>query len=207
MERDVEQLQVHTAGRLLRPQPAAQCFSLTRPWPVDELLLTRLLRRFPSPCGLPAPAELTATTQPVAFASRVAESRFGVPSSVSLSWWMRRPGWGKADSPAWCGTARLFSASSHRPGRLRGQQDLVLGRCFPIFKRWSRQSWTLFSPVRWCRRNRPFPEQDEADECLLRRLKSLERRVKPAADQTRTVGESTNFGSQLRSSRIYSTAC
>jgi len=80
-------LQVHTARGRLRPQQAAQCFSLTRPWPVDELLLTRLLAPA-SPEALAAyqaPAELTATTQRGLRLS-VAEFRFGVPVLEAYRW-------------------------------------------------------------------------------------------------------------------------
>lgn len=192
LERDIEQLRAQTA----RPAPPPVFPGLPparRPWPVDELLLTRLIRR--SPQALAAyqePAELTTT------ANR--GLRLTVAESDSVFQLCELTGgdavvWVQPDPASWVWECESFQQMFSVPRGLQGQQDLVL-QTLPVFKPVVRgHQWDLFRPGEMVPRHRPFPEK-ESQNMLLRRLESLERRV--GQEMTRQENELNKLRSELR---------
>lgn len=192
LERDIEQLQAHTARPSPPPEPPGQ-YPARRPWPVDELLLTRLVRRSPEAlAAYQAPAELTPTAQH--------GLRLTVAETDSLFQLCELTGgdavvWVKADPPSWVWQSETFQQIFPRPEGLEDSHDLVL-QSLPVFKPVVRgQRWTLFSPGQMVPRHRPFPEQ-EKQMMLLRRLENLERRV--SQQMTRHESELNELRSQLQ---------
>jgi len=162
LERDVEQLQVHTA-RPAPPQQPPSASPSRRPWPVDELLLTRLLRRSPEAlAAYQAPAELTATTQ--------RGLRLSVAESASVFQFCELIGgdavvWVQADSPAWVWDSETFQRIFPTALESEGQQDLVL-QMLPIFKPVVRgQAGHCSAQVRWCPQS-SIPRAGEADDAV-----------------------------------------
>ena len=192
LERDIEQLRSQTAKPAPPPGPPGES-PARRPWPVDELLLTRLIRR--SPQALTAykePAELTTTADH--------GLRLTVAESESLFQLCELTGgdavvWLQADPPSWVWESESFQQIFSVPKGLDGQHDLVL-QTLPIFKPVVRgQQWTLFRKGEMMHRHRPFPEK-ESQNMLLRRLESLERRV--STEMTRQEHELNKLRSELR---------
>lgn len=192
LERDIEQLQAQTA-RPAPPQAPHGETQARRPWPVDELLLTRLVRRSPQAlAAYQAPAELTPTAQRgLRLTVAETDSVFQLCELTSGDAVV----WVQADPPSWVWESENFQQIFPRPDGLEGSQDLVL-QSLPVFKPVVRsQRWTLFSPGQMVPRHRPFPEQ-EKQTMLLRRLENLERRV--SQQMTRQECELNELRSQLR---------
>ncbi len=173
LERDIEQLQALSVQPAPPQGPLGEP-SARMPWPVDELLLTRLVRRSPQAlAAYQAPAQLTATAQ--------RGLRLTVAETDSAFQFCELTGgdavvWVQADSPPWVWQSEAFHQIFATPEGLEGSQDLVL-QCLPVFKPIVRgHQWTLFSPGEMVPRHRPFPEQ-EKQGMLLRRLETLERLV------------------------------
>ncbi len=192
LERDIEQLRAQTARPAPPPGPPGES-PARRPWPVDELLLTRLIRR--SPQALAAyqePAELTTTAD--------RGLRLTVAESDSVFRFCELIGgdavvWVQADPTSWVWECESFQQIFSVPKGLEGKQDLVL-QMLPVFKPVVRgQQWTLFRPGEMVPRHRPFPEK-ESQNMLLRRLESLERRV--SQEMTRQENELNKLRSELR---------
>ena len=160
---------------------------------MDELLLTRLIRR--SPQALMAyqePAELTT------MANR--DLQLTVADSDSVFRLCELTGgdavvWIQADPSSWVWESESFRQIFSVPKGLDGQPDLVL-QTLPVFKPVVRsQQWTLFRRGEMIPRHRPFPEK-ESQNMLLRRLESLERQV--SQEMTRQEHELNELRSELR---------
>lgn len=192
LERDIEQLQAQTARPAPPPGPPGET-PARRPWPVDELLLTRLVRRSPQAlAAYQAPAELTPTAQRgLRLTVAETDSVFQLCELTSGDAVV----WVQADPPSWLWGSESFQQIFPSPEGLEGSQDLVL-QTLPVFKPVERgQRWTLFSPGQMVPRHSPFPEQ-EKQMMLLRRLENLERRV--SQQMTRQESELNELRSQLR---------
>ena len=192
LEQDIAQLRSQSARPTPPPGPPGES-PARRPWPVDELLLTRLIRR--SPQALMAyqePAELTT------MANR--DLQLTVADSDSVFRLCELTGgdavvWIQADPSSWVWESESFRQIFSVPKGLDGQPDLVL-QTLPVFKPVVRsQQWTLFRRGELIPRHRPFPEK-ESQNMLLRRLESLERRV--SQEMTRQEHELNELRSELR---------
>lgn len=192
LEQDIAQLRSQSARPTPPPGPPGES-PARRPWPVDELLLTRLIRR--SPQALMAyqePAELTT------MANR--DLQLTVADSDSVFRLCELTGgdavvWIQADPSSWVWESESFRQIFSVPKGLDGQPDLVL-QTLPVFKPVVRsQQWTLFRRGEMIPRHRPFPEK-EGQNMLLRRLESLERRV--SQEMTRQEHELNELRSELR---------
>ena len=192
LEQDIAQLRSQSARPTPPPGPPGES-PARRPWPVDELLLTRLIRR--SPQALMAyqePAELTT------MANR--DLQLTVADSDSVFRLCELTGgdavvWIQADPSSWVWESESFRQIFSVPKGLDGQPDLVL-QTLPVFKPVVRsQQWTLFRRGEMIPRHRPFPEK-ESQNMLLRRLESLERQV--SQEMTRQEHELNELRSELR---------
>lgn len=192
LERDIEQLQAQTA-RPAPPQAPQSETPARKPWPVDEILLTRLVRRSPQAlAAYQAPAELTPTAQRgLRLTVAETDSAFQLCELISGDAVV----WVQADAPSWVWKSETFQHIFPNPEGFEVSQDLVL-QSLPIFKPVVRgQRWTLFSPGQLAPLHRPFPEQ-EKQAMLLRRLENLERRV--SRQMTRQESELNELRTELR---------
>lgn len=192
LERDIEQLQAQTARPAPPPDSPGES-PARRLWPVDEILLTRLVRRTPQAlAAYQAPAELTLTPQRgLRLSVAETDSVFQLCELTSGDAVV----WVQADPPSWLWGSESFHQIFQRPEGLEGSQNLVL-QSLPVFKPVVRgHRWTLFSPGQMVPRHRSFPEQ-EKQTMLLRRLEKLERRV--SQQMTRQESELNELRSQLR---------
>lgn len=192
LEQDIEQLQIQTTGQA-PPSPPPGESPARRPWPVDEVLLTRLVRRSPQAlAAYQAPAELTLTAQ--------RGLRLTVAETDSVFQLCELIGgdavvWLQSDPPSWVWESETFQQIFARPEGLEAPQDLLL-QTLPIFKPVVRgQKWTLFSRGEMVPRHHPSTEQ-EKQMLLLRRLESLEHRVNQ--QMTRQKNELGELRTQLR---------
>ena len=192
LEKQIEQLQAQIASPSAPPHPPGES-PARRIWPVDELLLTRLVRRSPEALvAYQAPAELTRTAQ--------RDLRLTVADTDSVFQLCELTGgdavvWVQADPPSWVWQSEIFQLIFPQIEGPEGSQDLVLQR-LPVFKPVERgQRWTFCSPGQMIPRHRPVPEK-EKQSMLLRRLENLERRMNQQL--TRHESELNELRSQLR---------
>ena len=192
LEQDIAQLRSQSAKPAPPPGPPGES-PARRPWPVDELLLTRLIRR--SPQALMAyqePAELTTMANrdlQLTVADSDSVFRLCELAVVDAVVWI------EGDPSSWVWESESFRQIYSVPKGLDGQQDLVL-QALPVFKPVVRsQQWTLFRRGEMIPRHRPFPEK-ESQNMLLRRLESLERQV--SQEMTRQEHELNELRSELR---------
>jgi len=192
LEQDIAQLRSQSARPAPPPGPPGESPARRR-WPVDELLLTRLIRR--SPQALMAyqePAELTTmANRDVQLTAADSDSVFRLCELTSGDAVV----WIQADPASWVWESETFQQIFSVPKGLDGQQDFVL-QTLPVFKPVVRgEQWTLFSQGEMVPRHRPFPEK-ESQNMLLRRLESLERRV--SQEMTRQEHELKELRFELR---------
>ena len=143
-------------------------------WPVDELLLTRLLRRSPQVLGAyQSPAELTRSEQSglVLTTSETASVlQFCELISGDAVVWL------SADPPSWVWESPTFRSLFHVPKDNASTDNLVL-QVMPLFKPIERGlRWSLFRTGEMVPTHRPFPEHEE-QLMLLRRIDFLERQL------------------------------
>jgi hypothetical protein len=143
-------------------------------WPVDEVLLTRLLRR--SPEALTAycsPAQITATaTRGVLLTVAETASAFQVcelSSGDAVVWILAEP-------PSWVWESETFKTIFKRPVDILDPSLLVV-QSLPLFKAVvSGKQWSLFRAGEMVPRNRLSPEMKE-QVTLLKRFNKLERHI------------------------------
>ena len=174
LEKRVEWLQSLQAQPPLPRDLEYHQFQSRHIWPVDELLLTRLLRRSPQVIGAyQAPAELTLSEQSglVLTTSETASvfqfcELLGGDAVVWLS----------SDPPSWVWESPTFRSLFHVPKGIESTDKLVL-QVMPLFKPIERGlRWSLFRTGEMVPIHRPFPEHEE-QLMLLRRIDFLERQL------------------------------
>ncbi len=174
LEHNVEQLLSRQAQPPLARDQEAQPLPSRHLWPVDELLLTRLLRRSPQAiAAYQAPAELT-RADPRGWLLTPAEtgSTFQFCELISGDAVV----WISTDPPSWVWGSETFQHLFRTPRGTDSNEDLVL-QSLPVFKPVVRgRKWTLIRPGEMVPRDRPFPEQEE-QLMLLRRIETLEREL------------------------------
>lgn len=192
LEEQIQQLQAQIACPSPPPHPPGES-PARRIWPVDELLLTRLVRRSPEALvAYQAPAEITRTAQ--------SDLRLTVADTDSVFQLCELTGgdavvWVQPDPPSWVWQSEIFQQIFPQIAGLETSQDLVLQR-LPVFKPVERgHRWTFCSPGQMMPRHRPAPEK-EKQSMLLRRLENLERRMNQQL--TRQESDLNELRSQLR---------
>lgn len=187
LEHNVEQLLSRQAQPPLPRDQEGQPLPSRHLWPVDELLLTRLLRRSPQAiAAYQAPAELT-RVDPRGWLLTTAEtgSTFQFCELISGDAVV----WVSADPPAWVWGSETFQHLFRTPPGTDSDEELVL-QSLPVFKPVVRgRKWTLIRPGEMVPRDRPFPEQEE-QLMLLRRIETLERDLsRQRIQQNAEIGE------------------
>lgn len=187
LEQHVEQLLSQQAQPPLPRDHEGQPLPSRHLWPVDELLLTRLLRRSPQAiAAYQAPAELT-RTDPHGLLLTTAEtgSTFQLCELISGDAVV----WVCTDPPSWVWGSETFQQLFRTPRGTDSNEDLVL-QSLPVFKPVVRgRKWTLIRPGEMVPRDRPFPEQEE-QLMLLRRIETLERELsRQRIQQNAEIGE------------------
>jgi len=178
LEQDIQQLQAqqNRSGPALNRVDVVQegAVPARHPWPVDELLLTRLLRRSPQVlAAYQAPAQIEVTAQRGLLLT--------VAQTSSVFQFCELTGgdavvWVQADPPSWVWESETFQQIFQTPMGVEEPQDLVL-QFLPVFKPVVRgRQWTLFRPGEMVPSHRPFPEQAE-QLTLLSRVETLERLI------------------------------
>lgn len=174
LEQHVEQLLSQQAQPPLPQDQESQPLPSRHLWPVDELLLTRLLRRSPQAiAAYQAPAEFT-RTDPRGLLLTTAETgstfRFCELISGEAVVWV------STDPPSWVWESETFQLLFRTPQGTDSAEDLVL-QTLPLFKPVVRgKRWSLFRPGEMVPRDRSFPEQEEQLR-LLGRIETLERQL------------------------------
>lgn len=193
LEHALEQLQSERAMPGRQNEPPAGTTPPRHPWPADELLLTRLLRRSPQALGAyEAPAELTESGR---HDLRLTESPTGSPFRFCELADGDAAVWVDSGAASWVWESSCFLRMFRRPEEIPPGTGMVLQR-LPVFKPLARgRSWTLFSPGEMAPRHGPFPESAEQGR-MLRRLESLERRF--GQEMGRLRNELEQLRAQLR---------
>jgi hypothetical protein len=174
LEHSVEQLLSRQAQPPLPRDREGQPLPSRHLWPVDELLLTRLLRRSPQAiAAYQAPAELSRTEQSGwLLNTAAATSVFQFCELISGEAVV----WVSTDPPAWLRGSEPFQHLFRTPRGTDSSEDLVL-QSLPLFKPVVRgKRWSLFRTGEMVPRHRPFPEQEQ-QQMLLRRIETLERQL------------------------------
>ena len=156
-------------------------------WPVDELLLTRLLRRSPQVIGAyQAPAELTRTEKSgLLLTTSETASVFQFCELIDGD----AVAWVSADPPSWVWASETFKSLFKIPRDHESNDNLVL-QILPLFKPVERGlRWSLFRAGEMVPSQRPLPAHEE-QVMLLRRIEILERQLsQQQIQQTAEIGE------------------
>lgn len=174
LEADVEKLYGLQRGEASASFTEADSLSSRHLWPVDEVLLTRLLRRTPEALSAYcSPAQITATAERgILLTVSETESAFQICelSSGDAVVWIQ------AEPPQWLWDSESFQSIFHRPFDIIDPSLLVV-QSLPIFKSVVRgKQWTLFQPGEMVPRSRLSPENKD-QFTLLRRFEKLERQI------------------------------
>ncbi len=174
LERRVEQLQSQQLQPSLLHEQESQLMPSRHIWPVDELLLTRLLRRSPQAIvAYQASAELTRTEH-----SGLLLTTSDTPSVFQFSELISGEAvvWVCTDPPSWVWESEMFQHLFRTPRGSDSSEVLVL-QVLPVFKPVERgRRWTLFRPGEMVPRHRHFPREED-QLMLLRRIETLERQL------------------------------